>query len=524
MNKRLKALALMMSLVFMFTLSAPAPAHAGWFDDIKEKVSSTYEAVKSTAGKVVDTVKTVAGTAIDTAKSVAANVTEVVKNTAEKVYETAKNAVKSVVKAVTGIGTKAADTVKSGVDAVKDGAGKAADLAKDLPDKVSQELSAAVDNVKDFIAGKKEDFEEFKKVIAKFKEEGIDILQKAKEEGEEKILHPVIARIQEDAQKLHEGAKKVMTDFSAAVKTASKGLDLAKDQIGPLIDKSKNSIQIASAMGDFKNSDGSASLATSFSMGGLTWDTKKDIKGHAKGDISAHELLLSADAHLGPRFKAEGNAELFGGKVAMTGSTDNILGAWAQGEGNAKFMKDGALIDAKASAAVGAGFKSSNEGQITTQIGGGYGTKTSGTLDVLAGAEASAEGKAYAGKNGIELSGKAEARCGAWVEGSANHAVQYKGSDLFGVGVGGGVGAGLGAGVEGGFSFKANKIGFKDVGFTLGPVKVKGTFYVNPVGMAEMAVDKGKEAAKAISNVADRAVDKGKEFLGKVGDKLTFWD
>lgn len=526
-NKKLKALALMMSLVFMFTLSAPAPAHAGFLDSITDKVKTVYDSAKETASKVVDTAKavvdtakTVAGKVIDTAKDVAANVTEVVKETAKKVYETAKNAVQGVVKAVTGIGSKAADTVKSGVDAVKDGVGNVADAVKDLPDQASQELSKAVDNVKDFIAGKKQDFNDFKKMVADFKDKGIDFLEEAVKEGNEKILHPVIARIQEDAQKLHEGAKKAITDFSAVMKTASKGLDLAKDQIGPLIDKDKNSIQLASVLGELKSADGSKSLSSSFSMGGFAWDTKKDIKGHAKGDISAHELLLSADAHLGPRFKAEGNAEFFGGKLAMTGSTDNTLGVWARGDGNAKFMKDGALIDAKGSVAVGAGFKSENEGQITTQLGGGYGTKTSGTVDILVGAEASAEGKAYAGKNGIELSGKAEARCGAWVEGSANHAVQYKGNDLFGVGVGGGVGAGLGAGVEGGFSFKANKIGFKDVGFTLGPVKVKGTFYVNPVGMAEMAIDKGKEAINAVKNVAGDLQEKGKKVL----DKLTFWD
>ncbi len=519
-NKRFKALALMMSLVFMFTLSAPAPAHAGLIDSITSTVSSAYDAAKKAVGGAVDTAKSIAGKVIDTTKDVAANVKDAVVNTAKTVYETAKSAIKGVVTAVTGAGKQAASAVKDGANAVKDGAGKAVEMAKDLPDNVSQEITEAVNTVKDFIAGKKQDFESFKKVVAEFKDQGIDILKQAAEEGEEKLAHPIIARIQEDAKKAHDKAKQLVTDFSAALKTATKGADLAKDTIGPLIDKDKNSILIASNLLELKSADESKSLSTSFSMGGVKWDTKKDIKGHAEGDISAHELLLSADAHLGPRFSAEGNAEFFGGNLKMSGSTDNTLGAWARGTGNAKFMKDGALIDAKAEAMVGVGFKSENEGQIVTQIGGGYGTKTSGRVDVLAGAEASAEGKAYAGKNGIELSGKAEARCGAWVEGSANHAVQYKGNDLFGVGVGGGVGAGLGAGVEGGFSFKANKVGFKDVGFTLGPVKVKGTFYVNPVGMAEMAIDKGKEAVQKVHEVAD----KGKELLGKVGNALTFWD
>ncbi len=519
-NKKFKVLATIMSLVFMFSLAAPPPAHAGWLDSVTSTVKGAYEAAKSTVTKTVDTVKTVVGTTIDTAKDVAANVKEVVTNTAKKVYETAKTAVKSVVTAVTGAGKKVADTAKAGADAVKDGAGKAADLAKDLGDDVSNELTAAIDNVKDFIAGKKEDFKDFQKMLVEFKDQGIDIIKMAAEEGEEKLVHPALAKIQEQAEKAKEGAKKIATDFGAALKGAAKGFDLAADKLGPIIDKGKNSFQIASALGEFKSPGGAASLDTSFSMGGVSWDTKNNIKGRAEGDISSAELLGSVDAHIGPRFKAEGNAEFFNGALAMTGSTDTVVGGWARGDGNLKFMKDGALLDAQASANVGVGVKSVNEGEITTQVGGGYGTRTSGSLEAMAGAEAGAEGTAYLGKNGIELSGKAEARCGAWVDGSASHAIQYKGNDLIGVGVGGGVGAGLGAGVEGGFAFQANKVGFQDVGFTLGPIKVNGTFYVNPVGMAEMAIDKGREAIDKGREV----VDKGKELLGKIGDKLTFWD
>lgn len=519
-NKKLRVLAAIMGLVFMFSLAAPPPAHAGWLDSVTSKVKGAYEAAKNTVTKAVDTVKTVVGATIDTAKDIASNIKTVVENTAKKVYETAKSAVKSVVTAVTGAGKKAADTVKAGAGAVKDGAAKAVDLAKDLGDDVSNELTAAIDNVKDFIAGKKQDFKDFQKVLVEFKDQGIDIIKMAAAEGEEKIVHPALARIQQQAEKAKEGAKKIATDFSAALKGAAKGFDLAKDSLGPLIDKGKNSFQIASALGEFKSPNGAANLLTSFSMGGVQWDTKNDIKGRAKGDISSHELLGSVDAHLGPRFKAEGSAEFFDGALSMSGSTDTVIGGWARADGNLKFMKNGALLDAKASANVGVGAKSVNEGEIVTQVGGGVGTRTSGSLEGMAGAEAGAEGTAYLGKNGIELSGKAEARCGAWVDGSASHAVQYKGTDLFGVGVGGGIGAGLGAGVEGGFAFKANKIGFQDVGFTLGPIKVKGSFYVNPVGMAEMAIDKGKEAIEKGREV----VDKGKELLGRIGDKLTFWD
>lgn len=523
-NKKFKVLALITGLIFIFGLTAPAPAHAGLFDSITGTVKKAYDAAKSTVNTVTNTAKTIVGTAIDTGKEIIENVKDVAKNTAKTIYETAKTAVKSVVTAVTGVGKKTAETVKAGADAVKDGAGKTAELAKDLGEDVAKEINDAIDNVKDFINGKKKDFNEFKKMLVEFKEQGVDILEQAAKDGEEKLVNPVIARIQEEAKKVQEGAKKIATDFSEAVKTvsegAAKGFDFAKDKLSPLIEQGKNSYEIASIAGEYKSPDGSTELASSFSMGGVSWDTKNDIKGRAEGDISSHELLGSVDAHLGPRFKAEGSAEFFDGALSMTGSTDTVAGAWARGDGNLKFMKDGALLDAQASVNAGVGVKSVNEGEIVTQVGGGLGTRTSGSLEGMAGAEASAEGTAYLGKNGIELSGKAEARCGAWVDGSVSHAVQYKGNDLVGVGLGGGVGAGLGVGVEGGFSFQANKIGFQDVGFTLGPIEVNGTFYVNPVGMAEMAIDKGKEAIEK----GRELVDKGKEFLGKVGNKLTFWD
>ncbi len=58
-NKKLRVLAAIIGLVFMFSLAAPPPAHAGWLDSVTSKVKGAYEAAKNTVTKAVDTVKTV---------------------------------------------------------------------------------------------------------------------------------------------------------------------------------------------------------------------------------------------------------------------------------------------------------------------------------------------------------------------------------------------------------------------------------------------------------------------------------
>ncbi len=515
-NKKLKIYAIFMSIMFTLCFATPEPAHAGFWESATSVVSSAVNTVKDTVKKGVDAVSTVAGVTVNAAKSVVENTKEVVK----KAYETAKTAVKTVVSSIFGAGKQAVDTAANAAKAVGQGAEKAAEVAKGLPDKFTSEVNNAIDSVKDFIGGKKKDFEEYRQMITEFKEKGIDLLGDAKD-GAMDAVHPVLAKMKVEAKKALDAGKEKAADFADFLKSAAaksgKSVDLTKDILADgILKNGKNSIVLASAMKEFKSGDGSQSFKNMFGMGGASWERTGDIEGHAKGAISAHESLTKFDAYLGPRYKAEYNGKFFGDNVAVKASTDNTLGAWARGEGNAKWMKDGAVLDAKGKVEIGAGFKSENEAQITTKLGGGYGTKTSARAEVMAGAQARANGTAYLGKNGIELSGKAEARCGAWVEGNVNHAVQYKGQDLFGVGAGGGVGAGVGAGVQGGFSFKANKVGFQNVGFTLGPVKVNATFYVNPVGMAEMAVDKGKEVVHNIAEKGKEALDKGKEVLGKL--------
>ena len=515
-NKKMKLYAIFMSVIFTLCFATPEPAHAGFFDSITSAVSSAVNTVKDTVKKGAEVVTQVAGVAIQAGSSVVEKTKEIMKNA----YETAKNTVKTVVSSVFGGAKQAVDTAKDTVKAVGQGAEKAAEVAKGLPDKLTSDINNAIDSVKDFISGKKKDFEEYRKMVTEFKENGLDLLGEKKDEVLDAV-HPVLAKMKVEAQNaLKAGQTKAaeFTDFlKSTAASSAKGVDLTKDKLAEgILKNGKNAIVLASAMKEFKSGDGSQSFKNMFSMGGASFEHVGDIGGHAKGDISVHESLTKFDAYLGPRYKAEYNGKFFGDNMSVTAKTDNTLGAWARGEGNAKWMKDGAVLDAKGKVEVGAGFKSENEAQITTKLGGGYGTKTSARAEVMAGAQARANGTAYLGKNGIELSGKAEARCGAWVEGNVNHAVQYKGQDLFGVGAGGGVGAGVGAGVQGGFSFKANKIGFQNVGFTLGPVKVNATFYVNPVGMAEMAVDKGKEIAKNVAEKGKEVLDKGKEVLGKL--------
>ena len=497
-NKRLRFFALMFCLVFMFSLSVPEKAEAGIWDSVTGAV-----------GKAVNTVKDKVSDAADTVKEIATNA-----------YETAKAGIKDFISSVTGIGKEAEKTVTGVATEVKKSAEKvtsdvneaASKMATTVNDNV-EEAVKAVDNVKKYVAGDATNINEYKELLEKS-----DVISSQKETKDEDMLasHPVLARLKAAAESTKEELKKKAADFSSLFKETVTGLDVAKDTIGPEINKGKNSIQLASALVNLKSSDNDQSIKAESSLASLKWTTTKDIQGHAQGDISVHEQLLKVDASVGPRFNAEYNGKFFDDSVKVTASTDNTLGAWANATGNVKMMKDGAVIDAKGEAKVGVGFKSENKGEVVTDIAGGVGTKTSGKLDVMAGAEASAKGTAYAGKNGIELSGKLGARCGAWVDGSVNHAVQYKGNDLFGVGAGGGVGAGLGAGVEGGFSFKANKIGIQDVGFTLGPVKVKATFYVNPVGIAEAAIDKGKEVVEKSKELAE----KGKNLLNKAGDSI----
>ncbi|HNY11208.1 MAG TPA: hypothetical protein PKK26_06415 [Candidatus Wallbacteria bacterium] len=515
-NRKLKIYAIFMSIIFTLCFATPEPAHAGFFDSISSAVSSAVTAAKDTVKKGAEIVADVAGVAVNAAKTVVENAKEV----AKKVYETAKSTVKSVISSITGAGKQAVETAKDTVTAVGNSAEKAADVAKSLPDKFTSDVNNAINSVKDFVSGKKQDFEEYRNMVQEFKEKGIDLISDSKDEVEGAV-HPVLARMKLEAQKALDAGKEKAADFAGLLKsaaaTSAKSVDLTKDVLAEgILKNGKNSIVLASAMKEFKSADGSQSFKNMFGMGGVSYEKTGDIEGHAKNAISAHESLTKFDAYLGPRYKAEYNGKFFGDNVAVTASTDNTLGAWARGSGNVKWMKDGAILDAKGKAEVGVGFKSENEAQITTKLGGDYGTKTSARAEVMAGAQARANGTAYVGKNGIELSGKAEARCGAWVEGNVNHAVQYKGQDLFGVGAGGGVGAGVGAGVQGGFSFKANKIGFQNLGFTLGPIKVNATFYVNPVGLAEMAVDKGKEAVKAVADTGKKVLDKGKEVLDKL--------
>ena len=507
-NKKLKILATIMGLVFMFSLATPPPAHAGWLDSVTNTVQDAYEAAKDTVTGAVDAVQTVVGATIDTAKDIASNVKDVVENTAKTVYETAKTTIKSVVTGVTGVGQKA-------TEAFKDGVGKTGDLAKDLGDAVANELTSAIYDVKDFIADKKTDFKAFQKMINEFKEQGIDIIEMAAAEGEKNIVHPVMAKIAELAEKNDKNFKKIVTGFEEIPKTASKDLGIVQDFFGSLIDQGKNSYMLASELSEFGSPNGAANLATSFNKGGTSWGS---FKGNAEGSTSSNGMSGSFDALLGERFKAEGSTQLFG--ATLSGSTDTVAGAWANGDGTFKFMKDGTLIDAQGSTNVGVGIKSVNEGQINQKLIGNYGSLTSGSLTGLAGAEANAEGNVYYGDKGIEFGGSLGARCGAWADASLSNAVQYKDTDLMGMGISGGAGVGLGIGVEGGFSFRDNKVGFQDIAVTLGPFELGGTFYVNPVGIAEMAIDKGNEAVQLGREIAD----KGKELLDKVGNKLTFWD
>jgi hypothetical protein len=240
-----------------------------------------------------------------------------------------------------------------------------------------------------------------------------------------------------------------------------------------------------------------------------------DYRGMAGNEASQNQMLLKGEAWAGPRIDSKVEGTYLNGAGKLTASNTTGLGVMAHGEGNAKWMTGDAVVDAKAKVNVVAGAYSTTTVKNTMDLGGGFGSSQTAVIDGMAGAQARANGTLYAGKNGLEASGGAEARVGAWVDAKGSASTQYKGQNLFTAEGSAGAGLGVGAGVKGGAAFRTDKVGFS-AQVTLGPVKLGGGLYVNPVAMTQLAVDKSKLVVNAVGNGLNKAADGAKKLWDKL--------
>lgn len=539
--KRFKIFIIMLLFVFTVNIAAPAPVYAAFgLDEVGKAFKSLGDGAKNIVSSVTDGIKDVVSNVGDGIKNVASSIAEGIGDVVDKAKEIVnivKTTIKGAIDSATDMGKQIAGTIKETGDEIKKEVGQTVKEVGDNLKQAGSEFKSDVDkakaavkadieakinkgitSVKDYVSGAKNNFKEFTEMVEDFKAKGIDIVKEAEKELDQKIVNPVLSRLETETKKAKEGIKQASSDFknvfAAGSKKAPEGFDLAGDALKNYLKADSKSIEFMSGLKDFSTDSQSGKVAAS--LGGAYVKTTKDLEGQAKNDISVHEKLFDASAWLGPKVSADYKGKFFNDQVTLTAKTENNLGLLLKANGNLKYLKDGALIDAKGKIEAVAGAKTVNDVGLTTNIGGGLGAGTALHVEAMAGADARANGTLYAGKNGIELKGKAEAKCGAWVEGNVNSSVKYKGQDLFGFGAGGGAGLGVGAGVEGGFSFRTNKVGFQDVGFTLGPIKVKGSFYVNPVAISELATDKVKEAVQFV----EKKVDSVKDNLKEVGNNI----
>lgn len=462
----------------------------------------------------------------------------------KEVYESIKDTVKDVIGSLTGAGGDAAagagdaaggDTAAGGEDAA--GGSSMDELISKLNEggleDLASQIQSGVDNVESFVNGEAESGQEFVDMIKSAGDQmgqPIDLYGDAQKLGDEnpilKDVETLSDNLATDATDVADSVKQSLTQAGdGAEGVYAEGGSLAEgykgdaektmsDQIDTLSGLRADPAAFEKTYGEMfnvKGTSGDTTASASMSLAGASLFTGADDRGKAGNDISQNSLLLKGDAYVGARIDASVESSYLGGAGKFSAENQTTLGLSAQGEGNAKWMTGDAVLDAKARAEVTAGITSSTTVKNEINLGGGMSNNTTAVVDAVAGAQATADGKLYAGKNGLEASGSAEARVGAWVDGKATTGVQYKGENVFSATGTAGAGLGVGAGVSGGAAFRTDKVGF-NAQVTLGPVKLGGGVYVNPVAMGQMAVDKGSQAIAAVGNGA-KAIGNGARNL-----------
>ncbi len=553
---------------------------SGVVNSVKSGVSSVVEGFKSggisgalsaakgalggVIGSVKDGVSGVLGALTGAGKEIYGQIKETVKNIVGSITGSLPDAVSQVA----GQAGKLAEQATKTAEGILGGSGSPLsgmlDKLKSLgAGDIAEKIQGGLDNLKKFVSEKGASANEFLSMV---KDMGINLFEKAKGEvaklgdagaklGEfgkslfkkgVDAVNPVIAdlaKMQEtlagkaaeralDIGKFISGKAAEIPGFAEKLKSGALDLwkkgneaadklkfDAAKtisENFDKLTSLRGNPIKFNETFGNMfsaKSADGKASA--SMSMAGFNLTGGPDDLGQANNEISKHQVLLKGEAWLGPRIDAKVAGSYLNGKGQISLENRLVAGLDGQVEGNAKWLTGGALIDAKAKASVTAGIHNTTTFKNKIDLGGGYASNTTAVVDAMAGAQAKANGTLYMGKNGLEVKGGAEARVGLWADASGSTSMQYKGQNLFTAEGSAGAGLGVGAGAKGGVSFRADKVGFS-AQVTLGPVKLGGGIYVNPVAMTEMAVDKGKQALTAVGNGLNKVGDGAKKLWDKL--------
>jgi len=317
-----------------------------------------------------------------------------------------------------------------------------------------------------------------------------------------KFINEKAAAAPEFLKQVADGAVGVCSKGAAALdKVSGDAAEMISKNLNTLTSKGTDPLKYNEAFGkmfDVSSKCGNATAKASMSFGGCKLTTGADINGQAGNEISKHEALLKAEAWLGPKIETGVSADYLGGAGKFSLDNRFVAGLDAKAEGNVKWLKDGAVLDAKGKVNLVAGLHNTTTLQNNIKMGD-MGLNQTAVLDLVAGAQAKANGTAYLGKNGVELQGGAEARVGLWADAKGASSVQYKGQNLFTAEGTAGAGLGLGAGAKGGFSMRADKVGFS-AQVTLGPFKLGGGIYVNPVAVGQMAWDGAKNVANTVAS------------------------
>lgn len=519
---------------------------SGVVGSITSGVSGVVDAVKGAVGGVVGAVKDVAGKVYETVKDTVKNVLGTITGTLPKVIEQVQGAVQGAAQGAVGGLAGAANGVAGMIDKAAGGAADIAGKLAGLPADIQKKVQDGIANIKDYISGKANDASNFLGMVKEF---GVNLFENAKKTTVDlagkgldmlkdgaKAVNPILASIASlqakgaamAAEKALDVAKFVQEKAAEApgfiekLKTGAiglfqKGQELADKYKGDAAETiAKNFEKLTGLRGDpakynktfgemfnVSAKEGNAAASASMSFGGYNIKTGADLQGEAGNEISKHQRLIKGEAWLGPKIDTHVEAGYLGGRGKMSLDNRFVAGLDAQFEGNAKWLTGGALVDAKGKVDVVAGVHNTTTFQNSLKLSENYGVKQTAIVDVVAGAQAKANGTLYAGKNGVEVSGGAEARVGLWADAKGSTAMQYKGQNLFTAEGSAGAGLGVGAGVKGGVAFRADKVGF-NASVTLGPVKLGGGIYVNPVAMTEMAIDKGKQAVGAVTDTAKK--------------------
>lgn len=388
----------------------------------------------------------------------------------------------------------------------------------DLED-LAQQIQSGVDNVESFVAGEGESGQEFLDMIQQVGDrmgEPVDLFGEAAKLGEENPLlqniETLSTNLETDATAMADSLRGSLTeagDGVGGITAAGSGsvdgysggaAEAISGQLDPLSGMRSDPAGFERTYGEVfsaGSTDGTTTTSATMTLAGGRLSTGDDLRGMATNDISHNSLMLQGEAWAGPRIEAGVESTYLGGAGQVSVNNTLTAGGVVSGEGNASWLTDTALVDASGNVSATVGVLNTTTVRNDIDLGGGFGTNQTAVLEVGAGAQARANGTLYAGQNGLEVSGGATARVGAWADASGSTSAQYRGQNLFTAEGSAGAGLGLGAGAEGGVAFRSDRVGFS-AQVTVGPVTLGGGVYVNPVAMGQVAVDYGGRAVDAV--------------------------